>query len=79
MNKVLKVKVKPNAPVSKIMDHCSRKDLDFEIHLKSTPENNKANKELRDLISERFSVAKKSVKIISGISNRIKLIKIDNE
>jgi len=70
----LKVRVTPKSgkhEISEIM-----KDGRIKIKLKSAPENNKANKELIELLSDFFEISRVHIMIISGITSRDKLIEI---
>jgi len=50
--------------------------LTYKIRLKSAPEKGKANTELIKFLAKEFSVPKENIEIISGKTERIKLIKI---
>jgi uncharacterized protein (TIGR00251 family) len=65
------VKVIPNSKEIKIIN-----GNPLIVKLKSPPENNKANKELIEVLSQHFKVPKTKIKIVKGIKSRIKLIKI---
>ncbi len=70
---IINVKVKPNF---------SRQDIEelgdgnYLIHLKSVPKNNKANVELINLLSKKFKVPDKSIKIKFGKTSNKKIIEI---
>ena len=49
---------------------------DYEVYLKSPPENNKANEELIKLLQKQFKGL--SVNLIRGKTSRKKVIKIGN-
>jgi uncharacterized protein (TIGR00251 family) len=72
--KTIQVKVKPNARVSILEEVDSGAWL---AHLKSPPVDGKANKELIVLIARHFGCPKSAVSIKSGVSGRIKLVRID--
>lgn len=59
--------------VQSIMD-----DESVKIHVAAIAENGKANAELKRYLAEEFGVAKENVKMLSGASNRVKLIRITN-
>lgn len=52
-------------------------DGSFIVRLKSPPVDGKANRELIELIAEKFDVSKSQIQIKSGLSSRKKLILID--
>ena len=70
---VLKIKVKPNAQVSSLVQE---PDGTWTARLKSPPVDGKANKELIALVAERFRCGKAVVEIRSGASGRMKLVRI---
>jgi uncharacterized protein len=70
------VKVKPNSKKQSIEEST---DGSLTVHLKSPPVDGKANKELIDLLAEKFNVSKSQIRIKSGVSSRNKLIEIDTE
>ncbi len=51
-------------------------DGTVKIKLKSAPENNKANQELIELLSDFFEVKEQHIMIISGATARLKLVEI---
>lgn len=72
----LKVKVRAGAgkaEIKKIME-----DGTIKIDLSSAPVRGRANKELVCFFARQFSIPEKNVKIISGLSNKIKLIRLSN-
>lgn len=66
---ILKIKAKPNSKKQKIV----QKENYYEVHLKSAPENNKANMELTKLLQKYF---KKEIRIKSGFTSKNKFIEI---
>ena len=72
--KIIQVKVKPNARVSSLEQ---TDDAGWFAQLKSPPVDGKANKELITLIAQHFSCPRSAVSIKSGVSGRIKLVRID--
>jgi|AntAceMinimDraft_17_1070374.scaffolds.fasta_scaffold207519_2 uncharacterized protein (TIGR00251 family) len=68
---ILKVKVKTN---SKKQDIEKIDDVKYIAHIKSLPENGKANSELIKLFSKFF---KGKAKILKGKTSKNKLIKIE--
>jgi uncharacterized protein (TIGR00251 family) len=67
------VKVKPNSKKQSIEEMA---DGTLKVNLKSPPVDGKANKELIELLAEKFNVTKSQVQIKSGLSSNIKLIEI---
>jgi len=53
------------------------KDKEYDVWLKSAPENNKANVELIKLLSKSFKVPGGSVKIVRGKTSRKKVVEIN--
>ncbi|HEY9633696.1 MAG TPA: DUF167 domain-containing protein [Coleofasciculaceae cyanobacterium] len=70
------VKVKPNSKKQSIEEFT---DGSLTVHLKSPPVDGKANKELIELLAEKFNVPKSQIRIKSGLSSRNKLIEIGTE
>ncbi|MFX1567179.1 MAG: DUF167 domain-containing protein [Promethearchaeota archaeon] len=69
---LLKINVKTNAKIQNIT-----KVNDFlKISLKSKPMQNKANKELINLIKRKLKITSTQIQIISGLKNPDKIIKI---
>ena len=70
----LHIKVNPKSGKHQIASIMS--DGTIKIQLKSTPENNKANIELIELLSEYFNIHHSKISIISGETSRQKTIHI---
>ena len=70
------VKVKPNSKKQTIEEST---DGSLTVHLKSPPVDGKANKELIEVLAEKFNVRKSSIRIKSGLSSKTKLIEIDTD
>ncbi len=69
---LLKVHVKTNSKIQKIV-----KNNDYlTISLNSKPVQNKANKELINLIKKKLGISSNQIQIISGLKTTNKLIKI---
>lgn len=62
--------VKTNQPKTEILEET---DNLLKVALKAKPEEGKANKELINFLSKKYSA---EIKIIKGIKNRKKLIKL---
>lgn len=68
------VRVRPNASRTRltgVMD-----DDTYKIDLAAAPENGKANAELIGFLAESFAVPRASVSILSGYTDRRKLVRI---
>ena len=50
--------------------------LTYKIRIKSAPEKGKANAELIKFLAKEFTTPKENIEIISGKTDRIKLIRI---
>ncbi|MFO0802242.1 MAG: DUF167 domain-containing protein [Gemmataceae bacterium] len=72
---MLQIKVKPNAKASRLEQ---ADDGSWTAQLKSPPVDGKANRELIELVAERFGCRKAAVTIRSGASGRLKLVQIDS-
>lgn len=57
--------------VKDIMD-----DESVKIHVAAIAENGKANAELRRYLAQEFGVSKEQVKMLSGATSRVKLMRI---
>jgi uncharacterized protein (TIGR00251 family) len=69
----LRVKVKPNARVSSLVQ---KPDGTWLARLKSPPVDGKANQELVELVAEHFHCQKSAVLIKSGASGRMKWLAV---
>ena len=76
MATMLQIKVKPNAKNS-VLEQAA--DGSCSAQLKSPPVDGKANRELIELVAERFGCRKADVSIRSGASGRMKLVQIETE
>ncbi len=70
----LQVKVKPNARSSALVQQA---DGSWRAELRSPPVDGKANEELVALVAKHFGVARSAVRIQSGASGRMKLVRIE--
>ncbi len=73
----IRVKLKPQSPkteLTQIIEDENGKTL--KINVKAAPEKNKANIELIKFLSKETGTATENIKIISGATERTKLIKI---
>ena len=71
---VIRVKVKPNARHSSLVE---MPDGSWLAEVKAPPIEGKANKELVALIASHFHCVKAAVSIKSGMSGRMKLVRIE--
>lgn len=71
----LRIKVSPNS--SQTIYRSRLEDDTIKIDLKAQPEKGKANKELIKYLKKIFEVNKENVKILSGLTDRLKLVKIE--
>jgi hypothetical protein len=72
---ILKIKAKPNSNKQGI----SEKEGILHVMLKESPEANKANIELINLLAKHFNKPASSVRILRGKSSRNKIIEIKEE
>jgi hypothetical protein len=68
------VKVIPGAPKTEIREEMA--DGTFKVALAAPPEKGEANQELINYIAKALGVRKYQVKIISGLTERAKLLKV---
>ncbi len=75
----LRVKVLPKSPKTELVDIMvdGSGEKTHKIRIKAAPEKGKANAELIKFLSKHFSVPKENIKILSGKTEALKLIKID--
>lgn len=73
---LLKIKVKPNSPVTKLSLKNKRADIDLVVEIKSPAEDNKANIELIKFMSEKYNVSIDEIKIKRGLKSSIKVLEI---
>lgn len=74
MATVLRIRVKPNARTSELVQE---PDGSWTARVKSPPVDGKANAELVALVASRFRCPKSAVSIRSGASGRTKLVRIE--
>lgn len=70
----LAIVVKANAKHEKI-EELPNKSL--KVHVKAPPVEGKANQAICKLLAKHFSVPQKSVRVLSGLKSKNKLIEID--
>lgn len=70
----IRVKVRPGAPKTGFVGIMA--DDTIKINIAAKPERNLANTELMNFLSRSFTVDKDNIKILSGKTERTKLIKL---
>ena len=70
----LRIKVNPNTSKTEIREIMENETI--KIDVAAVPEKGKANKKLIAYLTKEFKINKENVIILSGIRDRIKLIKI---
>ena len=76
---LLRVRLAPNSSLVKtngVMED-AKGEAFLKINVISVPEKGKANKELLDFLSKMLDIAKSSIKIISGDTDRYKKLMIE--
>ena len=71
---IIKIKTIPNSCKS-LIERISEEE--YKAHIKSSPENNKANIELINLLAKELKVSAKSIRI-KNPSSRNKIIEVEN-
>lgn len=73
----IRIKVTPKSSKTELTEILqSPEGPEYKIRLKATPEKGKANDELIRFLSKELQISRQNIKIISGKTDRIKLIKI---
>lgn len=75
--KHFRIKVYPNKNKTKIIKKDGREDIDLHIELKAKADDNKANIELIKFLSKQYNKEKDEIKILSGLKNKIKEIRLN--
>jgi len=70
----LRVKITPGAPTTVLKGQMADKTI--KIAVAAPPENGRANKVLLDWLAKELEVRKYQVKIVSGLGDKLKLIKV---
>lgn len=78
-NGYLRVKILPRSPKNEIIEVIEDEEGEktIKIRIKAPPEKGKANAELIKFLSKTFNIKRDRISIISGKTDRIKLIKIN--
>ena len=73
----LRLKIRPGASVNAVKKILEDKDGEIiKIDIAAPALRGKANQELMNFLAEKFDINKRSIKIISGAGDRLKLVKI---
>jgi uncharacterized protein len=70
----IQIKVSPKSRATEFMELMD--DGTYKIRLKAAPEKGKANEELIKFLAQELNISKDGIKIISGHTDRKKLLKI---
>ncbi len=71
---ILKVKIIPCSKQNEIVGFI---DDWLKVKIKAKPEKGKANKELIKFLVQKFNIAQDKIKIMSGLTKRNKVLKLD--
>ncbi len=74
MPKIISIKVTPHAKQNKII---LLDDGSYKIFVTAAPENGKANKAAAKILADYFKIAPTKIEIISGLTSRKKLFRIN--
>ena len=69
----IKVTVKPNAKHEKIE---KISDQEYRVSVKASPQENKANEALIEVLADYFSVPKSTITLIHGLHSKTKIVEI---
>ena len=72
---LLRVRVIPRSKKAEVK---VLKDSSLKVRVVSPPVDNRANKELRDVIAQYYNKKESAVRIIKGLRSRNKLIEIED-
>lgn len=72
----LRVKVIPRAPRSEVADAMA--DGTLKVKIAAPPERGKANEELCRVLAEHYRVGRNAVRVLSGHTASLKLVRIDS-
>lgn len=73
----LQIKVLPRSIKTEFVERME--DETLKIRLKAVPEKGKANAELIQFLSKELKISKEEIKIISGVTDQRKLVKIPDQ
>lgn len=71
----LRVKVTPRAPRSEIAGTLA--DGTLKVKIAAPPEDGKANQELCRVLAQHYRVGREAVRVVSGHTASLKLVRID--
>lgn len=75
-NGILRLKVKAGAKHNQLQDFIVIDGHKYlKVTIKSIPEDGKANKAIIDFFAQKFHIPKKSIEIIAGHRNNLKVLK----
>jgi uncharacterized protein (TIGR00251 family) len=77
VNRTFRVKVVPRSAKSEVADELA--DGVLKVKIAAPPERGKANEELCRVLAEHYGVPKSSVRIVSGHTASLKLVKIESQ
>ena len=76
-NNYLRIKVIPKSNQTEFVEALEEEEgITYKVRLKAAPEKGQANKELISFLSKHLAIPKSNISIISGKTDRLKLIKI---
>ncbi len=80
-NGYIRVKIIPRSPKNEITEIIKDEEGEetIKIRIKAPPEKGKANAELIKFLSKTFNIKRDTISIISGKTDRLKLIKISSK
>lgn len=73
----LRIKVTPKSSKNAILGTMDDEDKTLKIAVTVAPEKGKANEAVIKLLSQEYKVSKSKIKILSGHTSQIKLIRIE--
>ncbi len=73
---VIEVHVQPKSSQRKVE---KKEDGLCKVYVTVAPENNKANKEVIELLAEEFGVKKYNIEIVKGLTSRNKVVRIETD
>lgn len=73
---IVKLKVIPNSPKTKISDKNPPDGVNIVVELKAKPKDNKANVELIKFLAKLYETDRANIRVKSGLKSRIKLVEV---
>ncbi|MBN4066261.1 DUF167 domain-containing protein [Ahrensia sp. AH-315-G08] len=77
MKNTIKIRVTPKASSNRVVKGSEQEAADYKIYVTTVPEDGKANKAVLKLLAKELGVAKSSLIILKGETNRDKLIQVE--